>query len=102
MAQMGVDAVMVQPSLAAKRAAMTSRSLRRCPTAVTPTPLASHASGSEEPSRIYFLVESRLIPFEANAPHPTSEVHVGSNAGSALNDRPAEKMCPGIRGVNDH
>jgi hypothetical protein len=46
---------------------------------------------------VYFvLAERRLIPFEAQAPQPTPDIHDGRpNPSLASNDRLGETTCPG-------
>ena len=66
-----------------RRAAMASRSLRRWPSAVTPSSLRFLRRQVWEDRLVYLiLAEYRLIPSEAQAPQPDHNVHDGApNSG---------------------
>ena len=77
------------------KTAMASSSLRRCPTIGTPRSFKSSAVKIGRTSRIdRVLAEYRLVPFEAKAPQPTSEVH-----SARPNSAPAHMIFRAKQGV---
>jgi hypothetical protein len=82
------------PLALGRSAAMASSSLSRCPTLRRQAPSGSRASSSEGPSRLSHSRGMRLVPFEAEAPQPTSGVHDGAPKPSVYH-RSGEMACPG-------
>ena len=66
----------------ARRVAMASSSLRRCPSDATPSSLRSSSRQVRQDRLVYvILAEHRLILPEAQAPQPDRNVHEAPNSG---------------------
>ena len=80
-----------------RRAAMASRSLRRCPTAVTPSSFRVLVRQARKNGLVYLvLAECSLILPEAQAPQPNHDVHDGApTIGGGTHHVPAQSECPG-------
>ena len=68
-----------------RSAAIASSSLRRCPSAVTPSSFRSSSVRSRQNRLVYLiLAECRLVLPEAQAPQPDDNVHDGPLAARRL------------------